>query len=255
MKKLNKNNGITLIALVITIIVMLILVAVSISMAVNGGLFSYAGKATGDTQKEINAEKELADGRIQIGNEIYNSIDEYLESTKPIEGHDGETFSAPYATTVKDNYEDEEKNKATIPAGFSVGTSEGINKISTGLVIRDANGNEFVWIPVSETNPLSNTYSSKSGFSEPKVLTGGSVWINGAYDSQIGLDDYYGAGVFTYETDFKYLDEYAEMVRQVNTYNGFYIGRYETTVDGDGNIGSMHNETILTTSGYNIERR
>ena len=50
------NEGITLIALVITIIVMLILVAVTINIAINGGLFGYAGQATKDTQ--IAKEKE-----------------------------------------------------------------------------------------------------------------------------------------------------------------------------------------------------
>ena len=38
-----KNQGITLIALIITIIIMLILVAVSISLALNSGLFEKAG--------------------------------------------------------------------------------------------------------------------------------------------------------------------------------------------------------------------
>ncbi len=47
---MKKNNGITLIALVITIIVMLILVAVTITIAGNGGLFEYAGKAAQDTE-------------------------------------------------------------------------------------------------------------------------------------------------------------------------------------------------------------
>ena len=45
-----KNSGITLIALIITIIVMLILVAVTINMAVNGGLFGYAGNAARETE-------------------------------------------------------------------------------------------------------------------------------------------------------------------------------------------------------------
>ena len=54
------SKGITLIALVITIIVMLILVAVSITMAVNGGLFTHAGKAASATNANIQAEQELA---------------------------------------------------------------------------------------------------------------------------------------------------------------------------------------------------
>ena len=82
----NTNKGITLIALVITIIVMLILVAVTISMAVNGGLFEYAGKATGDTNNAIKAEQQLADGGIKVGETYYNSIDEYLK----INGYSGE---------------------------------------------------------------------------------------------------------------------------------------------------------------------
>lgn len=56
--KANKK-GITLIALVITIIVMLILVAVTISMALNGGLFTYAKSASRDTKTAMEKEKEL----------------------------------------------------------------------------------------------------------------------------------------------------------------------------------------------------
>ena len=59
-KNIKQAKGITLIALVITIIVMLILVAVTITIAVNGGLFGYASKATKDTEFAKNAEKELA---------------------------------------------------------------------------------------------------------------------------------------------------------------------------------------------------
>ncbi len=81
-----KNRGITLIALIITIIVMLILVAVTVSVALNGGLFNYAKKAVGETQNAINAEQELANGKIKVGEKWYNNIDDYLnniESSNP----------------------------------------------------------------------------------------------------------------------------------------------------------------------------
>lgn len=81
----NKNGGITLIALIITIIVMLILVSVTISMAINGGLFEKAGEAVGDTQNALNKEQELANGKIKIGNTIYNSINEYVNDGKEID--------------------------------------------------------------------------------------------------------------------------------------------------------------------------
>lgn len=59
MQKKNKemNKGITLIALIITIIVMLILVGVTVSVALNGGLFSTAKNAAKQTQ--IEADRDL----------------------------------------------------------------------------------------------------------------------------------------------------------------------------------------------------
>lgn len=63
---MRSQKGITLIALVITIIVMLILVAVSITMAVNGGLFNYAGKAAGETNNAIEKESALSNGTVEV---------------------------------------------------------------------------------------------------------------------------------------------------------------------------------------------
>ena len=80
MKEKNTNKGITLIALIITIIVMLVLVAVTISMAVNGGIFNYAGKAVSDMQNAIDLEQQLADGKIKIGDKWYASIDDYINN-------------------------------------------------------------------------------------------------------------------------------------------------------------------------------
>ena len=57
---MKKQNGITLIALIITIIVMLILVAVTISVALNGGLFERAKNAKDDTQIQADREELLS---------------------------------------------------------------------------------------------------------------------------------------------------------------------------------------------------
>ena len=54
--KVKKNNGITLIALIITIIVMLILVGVTITVAMQGGLFNAGREAANKT--EIEADRE-----------------------------------------------------------------------------------------------------------------------------------------------------------------------------------------------------
>ena len=56
---MKSKKGITLIALVITIVVMLILVGVTVSVSLNGGLFSTAKEATDETQTAKESEELL----------------------------------------------------------------------------------------------------------------------------------------------------------------------------------------------------
>ena len=152
MKKLKTQNGITLIALVITIIVMLILVAVTISMAINGGLFEKAGKATGDTKNAMDAEQQLADGRIQIAGKVYESIDDYLAGKEAVLDYDKTKTNDDGTLKSNAKYESDGKT-AIIPKGFKIiedteGTA-GKKSIDAGLVIQDSAGNEFVWVPVT----------------------------------------------------------------------------------------------------------
>ena len=86
---LKAQRGITLIALIITIIIMLILVAVTITAAVNGGLFEYAGRAGRETNEAIKAEQQLADGKVKVGDKWYASIDAYLAGKELIELPEG----------------------------------------------------------------------------------------------------------------------------------------------------------------------
>ena len=78
-----KNQGITLVALVITIVIMLILSTVTIG-AINGGLFDYAGKAKKDTEEVskttgieesfILAKEKSKTGKITIS-DMQNALD------------------------------------------------------------------------------------------------------------------------------------------------------------------------------------
>ena len=96
-------KGITLIALVITIIVMLILVAVTISISINGGLFSYAGKAAKETS--IGREKEqvgiaysAAFMRNPLGKVKAKDLQEELDS---VVGQDKTTVSGGNTLKIK----------------------------------------------------------------------------------------------------------------------------------------------------------
>ena len=135
---------------------------------------------------------------------------------------------------------------------------DGTQSIADGLVIQDAEENEFVWIPV--TTDFTKTYSGKTFYSEPIELIYDDIYSNAASDSQTTLNYYYGEGYYNYpetaeekanvNNTFAYSAHYKEMVESVNKYNGFYIGRYETTIDGS-NVGSKAGLEVLTT-GHNI---
>lgn len=69
------QKGITLVALIITIIVMLILVGVTISVAMNGGLFSKADQAKRDTQAAKVAEA-AALAKAEILSDFYTATND-----------------------------------------------------------------------------------------------------------------------------------------------------------------------------------
>ena len=124
---------------------------------------------------------------------------------------------------------------APIPTGFEVSTVSGENTISGGLVIKEG-ANEYVFMPCTEENyteealdPLTDTDSTSK-----KV-----------YDSQEQLDYYYGENYYNYANDFNYAQDKTDIETSINKYKGFYVGRYETTIN-NGTIGSQKGATVLT---------
>ncbi len=81
------HNAITLIALVITIIVMLILVGVTVTVALNGGLFSQAKDAVRKTQTAVDDEHNLADGGVNINGVWYDSAEDYTNEIPSEKGN------------------------------------------------------------------------------------------------------------------------------------------------------------------------
>lgn len=96
---------------------------------------------------------------------------------------------------------------------MKISEEEGERSIKTGLVIKDAKGNEFLWIPVTTDLEYSYSYNNDSTYNEPYKLT--------EFDSQGTLDSLYETDYYNY-SDFKYEDEYKEMIDSVNEHNGFY---------------------------------
>ena len=174
-KTKTSTKGITLIALVITIIVMLILVAVTISMAVNGGLFDYASKATKDTKSEINREKKLAD--LQSGMSTDDLI-EYFTTEPDIHSwtREGDTFTcshcnASYTMGEVVNYTPTTASPVTV-----LGTDSG--KIGNPVDQTISQETNLTWIVfgLDKNNSLLITTSEPIG---SLYLGGAEAYVNG----------------------------------------------------------------------------
>ena len=121
---------------------------------------------------------------------------------------------------------------APIPTGFEVSTVSGENTISGGIVIKEGS-NEYVFIPCTEENYTEEDLGPLTG-------SGGD-----SYDSQEQLNYYYGDNYYNYAKDFNYAQDKTDIETSINKYKGFYVGRYETTIN-NGTIGSQKGATVLT---------
>lgn len=244
------KDGITLIALIITIIVMLILVGVTVTVAINGKLFESARKAATGTVIERNKEVAVSGEEVEIDGIIYASMNDYVNNNPKLpsnatklsekeakeEGKVTEDWDLNKVTAVEILEEDgTTKNVIPLPKGFQISLKEGENTVAGGLVIKDG-ANEFVWIPCTEP------YTEDSF----GPLTDIDSKSNEIYDSQKQLDYYYGDNNYNYEQDFNYVQDKENIEISINKYKGFYAGRYETTIDNDGTIGSKKGVTVLT---------
>ncbi len=123
---------------------------------------------------------------------------------------------------------------APIPTGFEVSTVSGENTISGGLVIKEE-ANEYVFMPCTEENYTENSFGPLTGTDSTSKK----------YDSQEQLDYYYGENYYNYANDFNYAQDKTDIETSINKYKGFYVGRYETTIN-NGTIGSQKGATVLT---------
>ena len=209
---------------------MLILVAVTISMAINGGLFEKAGKATGNTRNAMDAEQQLADGRIQIAGKVYESIDDYLAGKEAVLDYDKTKTNDDGTLKSNAKYESDGKT-AIIPKGFKIiEDTEGKKSIDAGLVIQDSAGNEFVWVPVTVEG---TTDAEKE--TDFEAIRKDGYYNNGSLQTDVSsgrVTEPYAKG-YSDGKGTEEVKDYQEMRTSVIKNGGFYIGRYEAGVEGD----------------------
>ena len=182
-KNIRQTKGITLIALVITIIVMLILVGVTISIAVNGGLFDYARKATKTTEAEINREKKLADLESNMSTEAlidYFTTEPDIHNWTRGTGDKIDTFYCSHCDTELTmgdviNYTPTSASAVTVLGTESGKTDNPVNQTiaqETNLtwVVFGLDKNNSLLITTSEPVGLLYLYGKKSYANGPSIV-------------------------------------------------------------------------------------
>ena len=268
-KKGSKQSGITLVALVVTIVVLLSLAGVSIRLVLdNNGIITRAGDAKDKhEQGRVNDQTDL--------DTAADYIDEVMSGIKKIDGvpipngyyYVGGTKDTGFV--ISDSSEDENKYK----------------EAEAGKVLKDnLVGNQWVWVPVDDAmlakmcNTANTTEYKMCGttdaepvkvkwYSGSEILSGKTRTTPGTTSDFREPDLVVGSDGTSYDAaNYKtivgnngtlkemaqlFKDEYETMIKSVQKYKGFYIGRYELS-GSVTNPTEQSGRTITSTNWYNL---
>ena len=229
--KIKKETGITLIAVVITVIVLLILAGVTISaLSGDNGILTKVKEAKEKTeQAQEDESKTLSNMENMLG--IYKFKNINKADTNPAE---------------------------TVPENSTV-LEDDANK---GIVIKDQNSNEWVWVEVPKTTVFSGlTIDTTQELTDQnytdiknKLIDYAGIYRNGSASQNRNnwTDEWYakdGEKLVTASTSNltdeqkaltngcglsydEYKTAYQKMLKSVYKYGGFWIGRYEAGIEG-----------------------
>ena len=213
---MKKNKGITLVALVVTIVVLLILAGVSINLVLgDNGIIAKA--------KEAQRKSAEASQNDLIGmNELAQQLEEKINGST---GNGGKTEPETVPYLPSDDFH------------YDTSTS-----IDTGLVIKDANGNEYVWVVVPKSLYNNVAYNSNNAKKPSSSTDYANIeyclqQYTATYRDDTDFSDVYYAddknvGWFADETAYNNLKN--SMLKSVYENGGFYVGRYEAGIETTG---------------------
>lgn len=171
-------------------------------------------------------------------------MNEAKTETEKAEEEELRRLTALEASTNLENhpYTDKNGDSVTIPAGFAVSQVEGENTIVDGLVIIDKNGNEFVWVPVNNYNDFKRYEGYRNGSLQKDYLL-----YCGESDST-GTNEYLEKHSITETEETR--QESVKMYSSIEKNKGFYIGRYESGVEGERTSGIL--DDVVIKQGKNV---
>ena len=197
---LKNKKGITLVALVVTIVVLLILAGVSINLVLgNNGIIA---KAKDAETKSAEASQNDLKGM----NGLVSEMEGALAGSGSGNGNTGSGNNFVTKNTEV-TYPD---GKVWIPEGFKV-ADDSASTVQGGVVVEDKDRKQFVWVPVATIADYKRTAYSPNVATEETDTATNSIKIN------------YSSSNSDYFTEAMPEDEKTS----VETYKGFYIGRYE----------------------------
>ena len=279
--------------MVVTIVVLLILAGVSISLVVSNNGVIQRSKEAGNKygQAKYNEATQI--------DAVSDWIDEQVTGKK---SNVVKTFKEKKDKNSTINGEEGSSKNPTIPAGYVPINTETSNwgdgstaptqdSVDHGLVIRDDNNNEWVWIPVPDVIIMCDTeneteYTLCGTEGETAVKTtkySKTIRVGTEYvgenlvrttpgttgeeshrepDLAIGSDgteydaqqEYYN-GILGFESKEKmaeaFVADYNEMIASIGKYGGFYIGRYELSAAGV----QKDKATLTNTNWYSLYKK
>lgn len=272
-KSQNQRNdkGITLVALIITIIILVILAAVSISAVYNSKIVDYAVNGATGYAGEAIKENEIMSGTESLIDSTVKKIEYILgreekptpEEPTPIVGPNGKTLVTTLTDIQESKVEAEDKlgNSVTVPAGFKYKEGEIAEK---GIVIEDSEGNQFVWVPVSNINHDGTNKIKRENGTEVEITlgryntfnttTGEVITTAGTYQYAANYADEtsLGAGAYVFCKEIKNYRESNKktdttgtnttaknlkgFIDSTNLNKGYYIARYEASYGSGNNV-------------------
>ena len=225
---LKNKKGITLVALVVTIVVLLILAGVSINLVLgNNGIIA---KAKDAETKSAEASQNDLKGMNGLVSEMEGAL-AGNGSTGSGSGNGGAGTKVPAEATAE-----------TAPYFPDNTFTKKEGTIDTGLVIKDANENEYVWVVVPKSlynNAAYNLNNAKKPSSsidyaniEYCLQEYTATYRNGTSFSDVYYPDDKNVGWFADATAYNNLKN--SMLKSVYENGGFYVGRYEAGIETTG---------------------
>ena len=271
--------------MVVTIVVLLILAGVSISLVLD---------KNGIIEKSKDARREYGQAKANEQEDLSNLSDMIDEATAEPTPKVNVNTKAGDNSTI--NGKKGNSNNPTIPKNYipidtatstwgDGSTAPSQDSVNHGLVIKDEQNNEWVWVPVPDVTVMCDTLNtteytlcgttgetavttnkySKSGiisgktrttpgtttdpyYREPDLIVGN---IGTSYDAK---EEYYKT-ILGFESKEKmaeaFVADYNEMIASIGQYGGFYIGRYELSSEGV----QKDKQPLTETNWYNLYKK